>query len=404
MGLNVTGTGHLLGAKPFATAGGFSWGMDLKPIAIGEARRYLSLYKNGDLNNEYSLTSDVASTTSNALSMYGSSSSFNKQAVSLAAIQAAVWQSIGGDVSTGNALTNWLSGIKATVPGGPVPIGINQTVYGGRDSDFLGSWNGDGAHIAAWVRVLSDTEWGYFQAGGNPRYLKGLARYYKCTALTAGQTVVPDEMGIEPLTIVGAVVSSTTDPNRATFMTGGPIGSRAYAVGSTIPPINLTTVFDFVSSPFTGTLRQLAAPSQPTLTSGAGAAAREIVLGSTAAYSAGDYFRIGTSSPPTCVLRVNASIGSVLVADDQTWASGAAVYRFGTTPLAFGSIISNVFGGIAASAGLRPQCFFRAACNANAALFADSDIFDITVANALPVILARPKPRKRRFVTSYARR
>jgi hypothetical protein len=267
-------------------------------------------------------------------------------------------------------------GSKATNSGGAlVPSGIANTILSGRAGDHTGGIAGQAAHAAIWTRALSDTEVAYLGAGGNPRNIKGLVSYWK---LKSGASPVNDEVGTNNLTVTGTA-AGTSDPNFQTYMTGGPVGALSLSVGTPITSIDFSTIFDAVSSAFGVTLQQLAAPTQPTTTASALTAVREVVLTSATGFAAGDYLKITAGGTPSRILYMNGT--TALVADDQTFASGAAVYNFKVNPATISglSMSGNIYGGTPTAATTQALCVFRATCSGNSALIADSDQLTITV-------------------------
>jgi hypothetical protein len=342
---------------------------------IAQGRRILTLAHPTDASNVLGLIFDITAATGK-LSAYVSATGNSKQALS-SVITANIWQHGCAVFTTTGSCSAYLNGAnKATNSGGAlVPSGIANTVISGRLSDHTSGIGGQAAHAAVWTRALSDTEVAYLGAGGHPRNIKGLTSYWK---IKSAASPVNDEVGTNNLTVTGTT-AGTSDPNFQTYMTGGPVGNLSLTVGTPITNIDFSTIFDAVSSAFGVTLQQLAAPTQPTTTASALTAVREVVLTSATGFAAGDYLKITAGGTPTRILYMNGA--TALVADDQTFASGAAVYNFKVNPATIAglSMGSNIYSGTPTAATTQALCVFRAACNANVALISDSDQLTITV-------------------------
>jgi len=321
--------------------------------------------------------------TSNKVNAYRvSSTGVGNQALTSTAITTSTWQHWGAVFASTTSSAAYLNGANKGASGATIaPATLTQLTISGRPSDFAFGIAGQAAHAAAWARALSDTEMLYLGAGGNPRAVKSCVSYWK---MASGETPVVDQIGTNDLTPSGTIGAGTSDPNFQTYMTGGPVGNLSYTAGTAITAINLNAghVFDDVSSAFTSTLNQLGTASNLTTTTGAVTAAREIPVTSATGIAAGDYIKLTSGGTPTRVLTVNGT--TVLVAADQTASSGAAVYRYGVSPLTIPglSISSGSFSGTPSSAATNALCLFRATCTGNTALVADSDLFTITVTGA----------------------
>jgi hypothetical protein len=326
---------------------------------------------------------DITGGATNKVSAYRVSSTTSNQALSSVALTTSAWQHAAIVVSGSSAAAAYLNGgSKGTSSTTVSPATLTNLTISGRPSDFITGINGQAAHAAAWSRALSDTEAAYLGGGGNPRAIKGTVSYWKMsTSGGVAETPVSDQIGTNDLTPSGTMGAGTSDPNFQTYMTGGPVGSLSYTAGTAITAINLNAghVFDDVSSAFTSALSQLGTPASLTTTTGALTAAREVPLTSATGIAAGDYIKLTSGGTPTRVLAMNGT--TALVANDQTASSGAAVYRFGVSPLTIPglAISSGSFSGTPTSAATNTLCFFRATCSGNSALMADSDLFTITV-------------------------
>lgn len=383
MSQTFSGTNHLSSGAVAATAVPLTLVIWLN-TTLGQFKRFISLANSTDNANVFNCGTDVTSSSSNLASAYVSITGNNAQALSSTAMTASTWQHLAAVFASTSSRAIYINGAnKGSTGGGPfAPTGINATIISGRASDFTAGIVGQAAQAAVWNRALSDNEVAHLGAGGNPRAIKGCVSYWK---IASGESPVVDQIGTNNLTVTGTS-AGTTDPSLQTYMTGGPVGALSYTQGTAITAIDLTAggaTFDNVSSAFTATLQQLSAPSQPTTTSSALTAVREVVVGSVGAFSAGDYMKVTSGGTPTRVLGVNVSTNTLLVAADQTYSTSAQVFRFAVNPLTVSglSISSNSFSGTPTSAGVNSLCLFRATCNALGTLMADSDVFTVTVAS-----------------------
>lgn len=385
MSQTFSSTLHLSSGSVAATAAPITLGIWITTSG-GQARKMLSLVGSGALTNIFGVALDVTAGASNKVSAYRSSGSGDNQALSTVAITTGAWQHMGAVFTSATSVAAFLNGgSKGTSAGNFTPTGINQTLISGRASDFSFGIAGQAAHAAVWTRALSDVEMAYLGAGGNPQAIKGAVNYWKIASPGGTpESPVIDQVGTNNLTASGSLAAGTSDPNVQTFMTGGPVGAQNYTQGSAITSLNLAaggTYFDDVASAFTATLQQATSTATTsTTTASPGTTLREIPMTSVSGFSAGDYIKIG-SNAITRLLAVNASAVSLLVAADQTYSASATVTRYATNPLTVTglSMSSNVFSGTPTAASTQNLCFFRATCNANSALMADTDVFTITI-------------------------
>lgn len=350
----------------------------------GQGRRLIELSAgSSEATGVIACILDITGSATNKVSAYRLSSSASNQALTSAAITTGAWQHCGITVSGSSAAASYLNGVNKGNSSATVsPATLNTLTLSGRPTDFTFGISGQAAHAAAWARALSDTEMAYLGAGGNPRAIKGCVSYWKiATAAGVAETPVVDQIGTNDLTPSGTIGAGTSDPNFQTYLTGGAIGDLSYTSGTAITAINLDAghQFDDVSSAFTVALNQLGTASNLTTTTAALTTAREVPVTSATGIAAGDYIKLTSGGTPTRVLYVNGT--TVLVKDDQTASSGAAVYRYGVSPLTIPglSISSNSFSGTPTSAATNSLCLFRATCSGNSALMADSDLITITV-------------------------
>jgi hypothetical protein len=350
----------------------------------GQSKKFLSLANRGSVNDVFQNGLDTI-TSGNAVAAFASQSTGHEQVITSAAMTTGQWQH-AGTVFSSAVIAAYLNGTNkgsGSGAGAPVPGGINGTIISGRPVDYAFGIAGQAAHAAVWARALSDVEWAYLGAGGNPRAIKGTVSYWK---LRSGDSPVPDVIGTNNLTATGPPGAGTSDPNFTTFMTGGPVGNLSYTAGTAITSINLAAAggyFDDVSSAFTVTLQQATATgTTSTTTSSPGTTLREIPMTSVSGFAAGDYVKVG-SNAITRLLAVNTVAVSLLVAVDQTYSASASVTRYSVSPLTVTglSMSANVFSGTPAAATTQNLCFFRATCNASSALMGDTDVFTITVAS-----------------------
>lgn len=377
MSQTFSGTQHLVSSAVVATAPPFTLALWFT-TAGGIFRRLLALGNPSDANNIFSLNLDVTS-GSNKLSAFVSNSTNNAQALTSVAVDVTGnWNHGLVTFTSAAARAVYLNGLNKATSSASItnPTGISTTVLSGRPTDFTGGISGQAAHAYVWSRAVSDTEAQYLGIGGNPRAIKGAVSDWN---VASGESPVADQIGTNTLTASGPPGAGTTDPNFQTFMTNGPVGALAYTVGTAIASINVAGLFESVSSAFTVALVQLATPTQPTTTSSGLTATREIVVGSNAAFTAGDYCKVTSGGTPTRVLALGGST-ILLVADDQTYTTAAQVFRYAVNPLTVAglSISSGTFSGTPTAAATNALCFFRATCNALGTLMADSDVFTIT--------------------------
>jgi hypothetical protein len=378
-----SGTGRLSSTTLPFTAPPYSWMIWCTSVG-GQARKFMSVGKTTDATAVLAIDTDITSGATNKVSSLVSSPANNGQTLSLVAINTAgQWNCCQAvEATTGNH-ASYLNGGNKGTSGAVIatPTGLNLFVISGRPTDFSSGIGGQSAHAAIWSgRVLSDTEVAYLGAGGNPRAIKGLTNYWK---IGSAENPVLDQVGTLDLTVTGTS-AGTTDPDIQTFMTGGPVGTLSWTAGTTIAPINLAAgaIFDDVSSPFSVTLCQLAAPTNPTTVSSALTAAREVPVVSATGITAGSYIKITSGGTPTRVLWVNGL--TVLVDKDQTCASGAQVFLHAVNTLTIPgmNMSANVYSGIPSSAATYTLTFFRATCSANTTLRGDTELETITVASS----------------------
>lgn len=375
---------------------------------IAQSRHFMSLVKTGSETDALELMLDISGPTGRLAARTAATSGGTGQTLTNVIAQN-VWQHGIVNLLSNNLRRIVLNGLTVGPGSGVViPAGINTVTLNGRQTDFAANAGGPMAHAFLYGRGLTPTEEAYLGSFGNPRALQGLVGYWKLnrTVVVAGVTQIPDEVGNTPLIVTGTMAAGASDPPLASFMTGGRIGNLVYPVGAAIPSIDVGSRFDNVSSAFAVTLRRLGIATPVSICNTALAAARETTVDTVGAFAAGDYAQFGIGGQPTLVLAVTASTATLLVAKDQTVPAGTQIYRLPVTGLSIPgvSITSNVLGGSFTGPGSFANCFFRATCNANPALFADSDLINISGVNALPVIFARPPRRRRRFVTVYTRR
>lgn len=382
MAQTFSGTAHLLSTSVAATAVPVTLAIWVNVTSAGQAKRYLALANSGDNNNALQLGLDVTPAASNEVAALAVITGNSNQALTSAPITTGSWQHCAAVFAGTASRSSYLNGGSkgASSAGTFAPTGINETLISGRASDFGGGISGQAAQAAVWNRALSDVEIAYLGAGGNPRAIKGTVSYWK---IKSGESPVADQIGTNNLTVTGTS-AGTSDPNLQSYMTGGPVGAQSYTVGTAIASLNLTAgggYYDDVASAFTVALQQATATgTTSTTTSSPGTTLREIPMTSVSAFAAGDYVAVGGNAI-TRVLQINAAAVSLLVAADQTYSSSATVTRYAVSPLTVSglSMSSNVYGGTPTVASTQNNCFFRATCNANSALMADTDVFTITI-------------------------
>jgi Ubiquitin-activating enzyme E1 FCCH domain len=384
MSQTATGTAHFIGASPVGVgASAVTVDCWVNPVAVGQLRRYIGLANSSNVNNALSLGSDAVSSSTNQASTFVDAAGTTTQALSADVIATATWNYLAGSWASNNAPTcTGPAGSKATKGGFTTPTGINETLFSGRTGDFASGWNGQGAHFAAWTRVLNDLEITYRRSGGNARWLSP-ARYWK---FTSGQTPVTDEMGVENLVVTSAA-AGTSDPILATYWTASAFGNQSYTQGSAISTVNLTTKFDQMAAAvdYSTTLQQLSVPGAATTAVGSAVTATNIlVVASATGFAAGGYASVTNNTTPTLILALSGT--TLLLAAMKTWAASDNVYPFTVSPLTINglSITSNSFSGTpgAPAVGTYLNCLFRAANTTTATLIADSPLFNVTVSSS----------------------
>lgn len=395
MSQTATGTAHFIGTTPVGV-GGSNVTVDIwvNPVAVGQLRRYIGLANSSTSLNALSLGSDAVSSTTNQASAYVDAAGATTQALSPDVIATNTWNYLEGSWSSGNAPTcTGPAGGKATKGGFTTPTGLNETLFSGRAGDFISGWNGQGAHSAAWTRILNDLEIAYRRSGGNARWLSP-ARYWK---FTSGQTPVTDEMGVENLTVTSAA-AGTSDPSLATYWTAATQGDQTATQGSTFPAIDLKTKFDQMAATvdYTCTLQQIGSAGTALSASGSATTASHVLTVAGTAPTIGMYVSIAGGAK-NLVLFVSGQ--SLVLGVAQTWNNGDSVVPFavsaptGLTTNGY-TITSGVTGGTvgAGAVGTYSGLVYRAANNSIGTLIADSAPFNFTVASsgAAPSFSAGP--------------
>ncbi len=373
---------------------------------IAQSRHLLTLC--GDVNNLLGALLSVTNTQGQPVAYVQAGSGNATQVIGALALPAGWTQIIVGFPTTGfrNVTINGGQTNQNSSVGLFNPAGINKIIWSGRLSDHAQNIGGLSAHAAlGGGRDMTATERLYIGAGGNVRAISNLSGYWKGNRLTSGGLIVPDELGVTPMNVTGSLAIVADDPVTATWFTGAAITSLLLQAGVAVN-INLSTGFDAVSSAFTCSLLQLGVATQVTTANGAtSVSGSEIALASSTAFSVGDYIQIGVSGMPYPVLYNNSGSAIVLFGGNTTWANAAPVFRIPTSVRAITgtSIVGNALTGTASSVASFPNCLIRATSNSNAALFADSDIFPISVTS--PAIFPKRRTSKRRrFVKLYIRR
>lgn len=395
MSQTATGTAHFIGASPVGV-GGSTVTVDgwINPVTVGELRRYIGLANSASAANALSLGSDAVSTTTNKASAFVSAAGSTTQALSADAIATNTWNYLEASWSASNAATcTGPAGSKTANGGFTTPTGLNETLLSGRSGDFISGWNGQGAHFAAWTRILNDLEIAYRRLGGNPRWLTP-ARYWK---FTSGQSPVTDEMGVENLTATSAA-AGTSDPSLATYWTAATQGDQTATQGGTFPAIDLKTKFDQMAATvdYTCTLQQIGSAGTALSASGSATTASHVLTVAGTAPTIGMYVSIAGGAK-NFVLFVSGQ--SLVLSVAQTWNNGDSVVPFAVSPptglTTNGyTITAGVTGGTvgAGAVGTYSGLVYRAANNSVSTLIADSAPFNFTVASsgAAPSFSAGP--------------
>ena len=386
MSQTFSGVLHLLSSSAPATAAPLTMVIWVNS-AGGQGRRYMELSAGAtETTGVFGVLTDITA-ASNKISAYRLSASTSNQALTGAAMTVSTWQHLGVVFASTASAAAYLGGSNKGTSGAVVtPTTPTQLLISGRPSDFAFGIGGQAAHAALWTRALSDTEMAYLGAGGNPRALKGIVCYWKIsTSGGVAETPVIDQIGAFDLTPSATMGAGTTDPDFESYFLGT-IGTQSYTAGAAITSINVgvsgtSPLFDNVSAAGTATLKQLGSATAVGTTASALTAVREFALSTLTGITVGGYIKVTSGGTPTRVLGTNATTTSVLVAADQTFASGAQVYYLAVNSLAVAglSITSNVFAGTPTANSSYTNCLFRHTNNNNSALFADSNLFSMSV-------------------------
>lgn len=374
------------------------------PTAL-QFRRFLTIFSAADTTQMTAISTSAAATDT-APGFYIEAGSATSQSAQSGAMTVGQWYCLLyglADTNHRNFQATGLAAISRT--GVIVPANLDTLILSGRPGDHSQNAGSLMAHAAlGTARDMTATEKLYILGGGSLRAISNLTDLYKCNRQVSGK--IPDEIGGRDLTITGVMTAGGDDPVVATWMTAGPIANLVLKVG-TAANVNLGAPFDNVNSAFTCAILQLGAPTLASTAASASSSGtgNEIALLSAAAFSVGDYIQIGSQTPAP-VLFVNAGSGIVLFDGPVAWAAGDSAFRIpvSTRAIAGTSITSNVLGGPPTTPASYVNCVVRATCNANAALFGDSNLLNIQVSGvASSSLLQRRKPR-RVYVKVFSRR
>jgi len=377
MSQTIAGSNHYTGAVPF-TGTPYTFSVVIAAPG-GQARKYISVGNSGDSNNAVVVGTDVTAAATNRPSLFTTATSGNNQ------VTAGVAMDITGNynficavAASSSSRAVYLNGSNKGASGSVAafPTGIDAFVISGRVTDFTSGIAGSIAHMALWLRALSDAEVAYLGTGGNPRAIKGCVSYWKFNGTDL--TTVPDDIGTNDLTVVGTVTAGSTNPNFETFMTGTALANLNLTQGTAFAGVN--SGFDNVTSPFTVSLCQLNAPTTPTATTQALTNVREVPVAAVTGLVADNYIKIAGNANPARILTVNATALTVLVDKDQTFTSGAAISYYTVNPLTLSGLNTATLAGTPATSGTFNLCFLRAKCNADTTIVADTNIINITIA------------------------
>lgn len=371
-------------APPFTVGGMFK-------TTAAQGRRLITLYNRGLLTEFMALVYDITG-PSGKVALYVGSGSSTQQVVGAAA-PANAW--FGASACFESNFTRSVmsqGGNKATNTGVFSPAGINGVIYSGRPGDHLNNIGGLSAHGYIYGRKLEDVERAYLDLGGSRPAIKGLIVDWKMNRQSGG--VVPDELGLCNLTITGAMAAGADDPAMASRYLGPAIGAQVYTSGTAIAPLAIGANGNNVSSPFAVSLmRAGASTASTTALAPIATATRVVPVANVAIFASGDYASVGAAAKSRVLHAMATTLpaGAIVLADDQSFAAGAAVARYpaGTVALSGCSLDANGrWNGVpAGNQSLTPDYFFglvNVAQPTNAILRSDTNVFPITV-NAAPV-------------------
>jgi hypothetical protein len=358
-----------------------------------QARRLITIYNRSDNTQFFALALDVTGNATGKFSGYIGSGATTQQV--LAAAVDGTW--MGSDVCFESSFTRSVmssGGNKATITGTISPAGVNGIAISGRPSDHSFGAGGPEAHDYIYSRKLEDVERKFLQLGGARRAIKNLLCYWTLNRQSSG--TVPDEMGVCTLTITGTMAASADNPKMQTYYKGAAISALVLQVSTAMTPTaNLLTSIENVDSTVSFALMKVGASTAST-TAGAPitTAPRVIAVNDVTIFAPGDYAQAG-SATPSRVLQTftgTAPAGTIVVADDQSFSTGATISRCPSATSSVAGISVNSSTGVISGTPTGTQSltanYFVGISNTadptNASLRWDTPLFPITV-NALPV-------------------
>jgi hypothetical protein len=390
-------------SSPLTTASGWMtvW---VKPASAAQFRRFLTIVNSADSNQMQAISTSAAAVDTKP-GFYAAAGSGNAQSANSDNMTLGQWYCLLYGMAGTNNRNFQATGLTTVSKTGVFnPAGLNSVLLSGRPGDRTQNAGCPMAHAAIGsARDMTAIEKLYVVGGGNLRAVSNLASLWRCNRIVSSK--IPDEVGGIDLSITGTLSAGADDPAVATWFTKGPMANIIVKVGAPIS-VNLGTMFESVNSAYTCAVMQLgSATAATTTTSATSATGNEVQVSSSAAFSSGDYIKIGTSAAMP-VLFVNQAAGTILFDGPATWANGDTVYRVPASARAIGglTVTANVLAGNASGNVNFPNCFVRATCNANAALFADSNTFIYQSSATSPTALTFRPRRRRVCVKVFSRR
>lgn len=396
MGFDFTLNGNHLDSVTSPVIGpAFTFGGMFKTTKA-QGRRLITIYNRSSSAADFvALLLDTSAAVTGKFGVYINATGAANPQQALAGAVDGTW--MGADVcveSTNSRSVMSAGGNKATGTGVYSPAGLNGVSISGRPSDHTFGIGGGDAHNYIYNRKLEDVERRYLQLGGARRAIKSLLVYVKCNRQSAG--TVPDELGNCNFAITGTMAATADNPAMASYYTGSAIGAQVYTVGTPIASLTVGTSMDAVDSTLTYALMKVGASTASTTAAAPIATATRVVpVADVTIFAPGDYASVGAGGPSRVyeTLVGTSPAGAIVLADDQSFSTGAAVARYpAATAAAIPGITLNSTTGVLSgnptnSATLAANYFIAAvnsAAQTNARLRADTNLFPITV-NALPV-------------------
>jgi hypothetical protein len=393
MSFDLTATANHLDAATAPVVGPiFTMGGMFKTTPA-QGRRLMTLLNRGQTTEFMALIYDITSASGKVAGYIGAGGGTGQVLSAVAPTN--TW--FGADVcfeSTNSRSVMCLGGNKQTASGVFSPAGINGVIVSGRPGDHIGGIGGPAAHLYLYNRKLEDVERKFLQLGGSRKAIKSLLVDWKMDRQSAG--IVPDELGNCNLTITGTMAAGADNPKMQTFYLGAAIGALVLQVSTPMTPTaNLSTSLYNVDSTVSFVLMKVGASTGST-TAGApiATASRVIPVNDASLFAPGDYAQVAAAAPSRVLetFTTTAPAGTIVVADDQSFATGATVSRLPAATASVAGITVNATTGVVSGTPTATQAlaanYFIGITNTadptNTRLRWDLPLFPITV-NALPV-------------------